>query len=78
MDFRDQHIKKALDETVGPYRQEPSLRLRVRRIVLIAAFAIAAALAFASILHHFSPRVPPPPPDRTPVSIDLLPAPAKR
>ena len=77
MDFRDHHIKKALDEAIGPYRPERTRRARVARIVTIAALAFATVLGFWIALHYSTPR-PPPAADRRPVSVQILPAPAKR
>jgi len=73
LDFRDHHIKKALDETVGPYRPDKSPRSRFRRIAITAALALVALLGFWSILHYSTPRPAPAGAERKPVAVELLP-----
>jgi hypothetical protein len=77
-DFRDHIVKKALDETIGPWRPEKTLRSRLRRIAAVAALAIAAVAAFAFIIDLSAPRPKPAAAHRKPVAVDILPAPRER
>ena len=77
-DFRDHHIKKALDEAVGAYLPETTRRSRIRRIAIVAALALAAFAAFWTVLYHSTPKPGKPAADRRPVPVQILPAPAKR
>ena len=77
-DFRDHVVKKALDDTIGPYRPEKTLRSRLRRIATVAALAIAAAAAFAFIIDLSAPRPKPAAANRKPVAVDIVPAPRER
>ncbi|HEX4942703.1 MAG TPA: hypothetical protein VFV55_00010 [Usitatibacteraceae bacterium] len=76
-DFRDHFIEKALDKAVGAYRPDKSPRSRIARIAIIAALAFATFVGFWTILHLSTPR-PGPPVERKPITVELLPAPAKR
>lgn len=78
MDFRDEVVRRALDETVGPYRPERSPRARIRRIALIAVLALVAFAAFWTVVYYSSPRHKGNAVERKPIAVDLLPAPAKR
>jgi hypothetical protein len=75
-DFRDQHIQKALDEAIPPWRPEKDARARRRRIAAVVALAIAACAVFWTILYFSSPRHAAP--ERKAVPIQLLPAPGRR
>jgi len=76
MDFRDHHIKKALDETVSAYRPERGPRSRARRIAAVVALTAAVCVAFWSMLHYSAPRPARPPAAGQPIPVQLLPAPA--
>lgn len=78
-DFRDHHIKKALDETIGAWRPEGDSRSRLKRIGAVVALTAVAVAAFWTILYFSSPRHPARAPAAAkPIPIQLLPAPAKR
>lgn len=76
MDFRDHVVKKALEESVGPYRPERSLRARLKRMAIVAVLALLALLAYGSFLHHSTPR-PKAPAERKPIAVELVPAPKR-
>jgi hypothetical protein len=73
MDFRDQFVKTALDETVRPYRPEKTLLARLRRIGVIAALALATCVGLVVVLNRSTPRPPPPPSSGKPIAVQLLP-----
>lgn len=75
-DFRDQHVQKALDEAIPPWRPERDARSRRRRIAIFAALAAVAVVAFWTILYFSSPRHAAP--ARKAMPIELLPPPGKR
>lgn len=77
-DFRDHAVKKALDETIGPWRPEATRRARLVRIATIVALAVAAVAAFAFIIDLSAPRPKPAAAHRKPVAVDILPAPRER
>lgn len=73
-DFRDHVVKKALDDTIGPWRPDGTPRSRLKRIAAIVALAIAAAALFAFIIDLSAPRPKPAAADRKPVAVDIVPA----
>lgn len=73
-DFRDHVVKKALDDTIGPWRPDRTPRSRLRRIATIVALAIAATAAFAFIIDLSAPRPRPAAAHRKPVAVDIVPA----
>lgn len=77
-DFRDHHIKKALDEVVRPYRPETTPRARLRRIAAIAAIALAVFAGFWTVIYFSSPKHAAKPATGKSIPIQLLPPPAKR
>ena len=77
-DFRDHHIRKALDEVVGPYRPEATPRARLRRIAAIAAIALLVFGGFWAALYFSSPKHAAKPAAGKSIPIQLLPPPAKR
>ncbi len=77
-DFRDHVVKKALDDTIGPYRPEKTRRSRLRRIAAIAVLAIAVSAAFIFIVDQSAPRPKPAAASRKPVAVDIVPAPRER
>ena len=76
MDFRDHDIRKALDDSVGPYRPEKTRRSRVLRIAAVAALAITASIAFITVVNRSTPRHAPAV-ERKPITVELLPTPVK-
>lgn len=76
-DFRDQHIKRALDEVVSPYRPEATPRARMRRIAAIAAIALLVFAGFWAALYFSSPKHAARPATGKAIPIQLLPPPAK-
>jgi hypothetical protein len=72
--FRDHTVKKALDETIGPWRPEASRRARLVRIATIAALAVAAVATFVFVVDLSAPRPKPPTGDRKPIVVDILPS----
>ena len=76
-DFRDHHIKKALDEVVAPYRPEATPRARFRRIAAIAALALAVFAGFWAALYFSSPKHAAKPAAGKSIPVQLLPPPAK-
>ena len=77
-DFRDHVVKKALDETIGPYRPEKTRGSRLRRIATMVVLAIAVTAAFAFIIDLSAPRPKPAAANRKPIAVDILPAPRDR
>lgn len=78
MDFRDHAIKKALDESVRPYRPERTRRARLTRVAAIVVLALVTSVAFITIVNRSTPRHAPAAPDRKPVPIELIaPSPAR-
>jgi hypothetical protein len=74
-DFRDEHIKRALDVAVAPYQPDPTRKARLRRIGVTAALALAVLVAYFLVLHFSTPRPGPShPPERKPIAVELLPA----
>ncbi len=78
MDFRDQFIKEALDKAVGPYRPEKTLRSRLARMAMIAVVTIAAVCGLAWMFHYAMKELAPPATAPRPITVELLPSPAKR
>jgi hypothetical protein len=76
-DFRDHHVKEALDRTVGPYRPEKTARARLKRIAAIATLTLVAVLAFVGIIQVSTPRPATPAPAPKPGKIDVLLVPAR-
>ncbi len=72
MDFRDQAIKDALDRTVGPWRPEATPRSRRRRILLVAALAVAVTAGFTAVVQVSTPKPAPGTKAGSPVSVELL------
>jgi len=78
LDFRDQHIKEALDKAIGPFRPEKTLRARLTRIAAIAALTMVAVLGFLGIIHYSTPRPAANSPAAKPRPIEIQLVPAKR
>jgi hypothetical protein len=78
MDFRDQFIKEALDKAVGRYRPEKTVRSRLARMAMIAVATIAAVLGLAGMFHYAMKELATPAAAPRPITVELLPAPAKR
>lgn len=76
-DFRDQHIQKALDEAIPPWRPEKDARSRRRRIAAIVALTLIASAVFWTVLYFSSPKHAAPA-GRKAVPVQVLPAPAGR
>jgi hypothetical protein len=77
-DFRDHHIKKALDEAIGAYRPEKTRRSRLKRVAIVALLALVTVAGFWTALYHSTPKPAKPAAERRPVPVQILPAPAKR
>lgn len=78
MDFRDQFIKEALDKAVGRYRPEKTVGSRLARIATIAVVALVAVFGLAWMFHYAMKGLSPPPAAPKPITVELLPSPAKR
>jgi hypothetical protein len=77
-DIRDHHVKKALEEAIGPWRPEKDSRSRRRRILVVVALTAVTVLAFWTLLHFSSPKhAAKRPAAEKSVPIQLVPAPAK-
>lgn len=78
-DFRDQHIKEALDKAVGPWRPETDARSRRRRIAVVVALTAVVGVAFWTMLYFSSPKhAAKTAPGAKPVPIQLVPVAPKR
>jgi len=78
-DFRDQHIKEALDKAVGAWHPEADARSRRRRIAIVVALTVVVGVAFWTMLYYSSPKhAAKPAPATKPVPIQLVPVAPKR